>query len=69
MSNPFNPFQTRSALRFPPGAQKRLCKLLIIKHLQGLSFFVFTKFGHLLVTFLLHQEGTPTAKKEQWGFK
>ena len=21
MSNPFNPFQTRSALRFPPGAQ------------------------------------------------
>jgi DNA-binding PadR family transcriptional regulator len=28
---------------------------------------VFTKFGHLLVTFLLHQEGTPTAKKEQWA--
>ena len=22
MSNPFNPFQTRSALRFPPGAPR-----------------------------------------------
>ena len=32
MSNPFNPFQTRSALRFPPGARIRPCKLLIYKH-------------------------------------
>ena len=37
MSNPFNPFQTRSALRFSLGARRRLCKLLVIKHLQSLS--------------------------------
>jgi hypothetical protein len=47
MSNPFNPFQTRSVLRFPPEAQKRLCKLLIIKHLQSLSFL----YSPNLVTF------------------
>ena len=26
MSNPFNPFQTRSVLRFPPGARKKLSR-------------------------------------------
>ncbi len=51
MSNPFNPFQTRSTLRFPPGAQEKLCKLLIFKHLQSFSFLCspnLVAFGHIL---------------------
>ena len=43
-------------VRFPPGAQKRLCKLLIFEHLQSLSFFVFIKFGLFLVTFLFAED-------------
>ena len=49
MSKPFNPFQTCSRFRFPPGAQKRLCKCLIISNLQSLSFLKKQKmvtFGH-----------------------
>ncbi len=38
MSNPFNPFQTHSVLRFPPGARKRLCKLLIFNHFAKSCF-------------------------------
>lgn len=46
MSNSFNPFHTRSVLRFPPRAQTRLCKLLIIQLLYKVLIFVSTRFGH-----------------------
>ena len=52
MSNPFNPFQTRSVLRFPPEAQIRPCKLFIFKHLTRSDFLYspnLVTFGRILI--------------------
>ena len=37
MSNPVNPFQTRSVLRFPPGAQTQLIDIQLVGFIIFLS--------------------------------
>ena len=71
MSNPFNPFQTLSLLRFPPGAQEKLCKLLMFKHLQSFSFLyspILVTFGHTFSTSLSPNKEAPMQRGCRWGW-